>query len=88
MVRTREHQIWKLRASDQPSRRPLSLSESAKPLYGNYLRRTCDRPDVRATPSERGSQTGKIFSEIFGISIAQLFVRMGYDHRPDGTQFY
>jgi hypothetical protein len=45
-------------------------------------------------PSERQGTTvrtrlisGKIFSEIFGISVAQLSVRMAYDFRPDGAQF-
>jgi len=51
----REHQIWKLRASDQPSRRPSSWSRCAKPLYGNYLQWTCDCPDDRAPPSGRSS---------------------------------
>jgi hypothetical protein len=88
MVWMRKHQIWKLRASDQPSRRPSSWSGCAKPLYGNYLQQMYDRPDDRTTPSGRGSQTGKIFSEIFGILVAQLSVRMAYDYRPDGTQFY
>jgi len=88
MVRMREHQIWKLRASNQPSGRPLSLSGRTKPLYGNYLQRTCDRPNVRATPSERGSQTGKMFSEIFRISVPQLSIRTAYDHRLDGAQLY
>jgi hypothetical protein len=73
---------------DQPSRRPSSWSGRAKPLYGNYLQRTCDRPDDNATPSERASQTGKIFSKIFGISVAQLSIWTAYDHRPDGAQFY
>jgi hypothetical protein len=36
----------------------------------------------------RGFQTGKIFSEIFGISVAQLSVWTSYHHRPNGTQFY
>jgi hypothetical protein len=57
MVRTRVHQIWKLRASDQPSGRPSAWSRRVKPLYGNYLQWTCDRPDEKATPSECGSQT-------------------------------
>jgi hypothetical protein len=39
-------------------------------------------------PSGCGSQTGKIFSEILEISVAQLSVRMAYEHRPDGAQFY
>jgi hypothetical protein len=30
-------------------------------------------------------KTGKNFSEIFGKPIAQLFVRMPYDHHPDDT---
>jgi hypothetical protein len=88
MVRTCVYQIWKLRASDQPSGRPSSWSGRAKPLYGNYLQQTCDRPNDKATFSGRGSQTGKIFSEIFGISVAQLSVRTDSDHRPDGAQFY
>jgi hypothetical protein len=88
MVRTREHQILKLCALDQPSKRQSSQSERAKPLYGNYLQLTCDRPDDRATPSGRDSQTGKIFNEIFGTSDAQLSVRTAYDYHPDGTQFY
>jgi hypothetical protein len=33
-------------------------------------------------------QTGKIFSEIFKISVAQLSVGTAYDHRPDGAQLY
>jgi hypothetical protein len=63
-VRTREHQIWKLRASEQQYGRPSSWSGRAKPLYGNYLQRTCDRSYDSAPPSGHSSQTGKIFSEI------------------------
>jgi hypothetical protein len=59
-------------------------SGRVKPLQGNYLQRTYDRQDDRSLPSRRGSQTGKIFSEIFRISVAQLFVRTAYDHCPDG----
>jgi hypothetical protein len=88
MVWTRVYQIWKLRASDQPSGRQFPRSGCAMPLYGNCLQRTCDCPDDKASPSGRGSQTGKIFSEIFGISVAQLSVRTAYDHRPDDAQFY
>jgi len=44
--------------------------------------------DDSAHPSGCGSQTGKIFSEIFRISFAQLSVQTAYDHRPDGAQFY
>jgi hypothetical protein len=36
---------------------------------------TCDRLDDSASPPGRGSQTGKIFSGIFEISVAQLSVR-------------
>jgi len=47
------------------------------------------RPSGRQGNTVRsGSQTEKIFSEIFGILIAQLFVQTAYDHRPDGAQFY
>jgi hypothetical protein len=56
-------------------RTTISWSRRAKPLYGNYLQRTCHRPDDRATPSGRSSQTGKIFNEIFRILVAQLSVR-------------
>jgi hypothetical protein len=38
-------------------------SGRTKALYGNYLQRTCDRPDDSVSPSGCGSQTGKIFSE-------------------------
>jgi hypothetical protein len=53
-------------------------------LYGNYLQRTCDRPDDSASPSGRGSQTGKIFSENLGILVAQLSIWTTHVHRPDG----
>jgi hypothetical protein len=87
-VRTREYQIWKFCASDQQSRRPSSRFRLAKPVYGNYLQRTCDYPEDSTTLFGRGSQTGKIFSKIFGVSVAQLSVRTAYDHCPDGAQFY
>jgi hypothetical protein len=60
MVRTREHQIWKLRASDQPSRLPFLWSRRSKPWYGNYVQRKCDCPDDRASHSECGSNRDKI----------------------------
>jgi hypothetical protein len=63
MVKTRAQQIWKLRVEDQPSGRPSSLVWTREALYGNYLQWACDRPDDSASPSGRGSQTGKIFSE-------------------------
>jgi hypothetical protein len=50
--------------------------------------RTCNRPDDNASSSRRSSQTGKIFSKIFGISVVQLSVRTAYDHHLDGAQFY
>jgi hypothetical protein len=59
MVQTRVRQIWKLRASNQLSRRPFPRSRRAKPLYGNYLQQKCDRQEDRASPSRRGSKTGK-----------------------------
>jgi hypothetical protein len=82
------HQIWKLSASDQPSGRRFHRFGRTKPLYGNYLQRTCDCPNDMASPSGPGSQTGKIFSEIFKILVPQLFVQTAYDHRLDGAQFY
>jgi len=59
-VWTREHQIWKLHASDQPSGRPSPWSGRTKPWYGNYLQRKCDHPDNRAPPSGRGSNQERI----------------------------
>jgi len=38
-------------------------SGRAKALYENYLQRTCDHLDDNASPSGRGCQTEKIFSE-------------------------
>jgi len=72
-VRTRVHQIWKLRASNQLSGRPSSWSGRVKPLYGNYLQRTYDRSNDTAPPS--------------GQLIAHLSVRTAHDYRPDGAQF-
>jgi hypothetical protein len=60
-------------------------SGRAKPLSGNYLQRTCNRPNDRAPPFGRGSETGKNFSEILGQLIAQLSVRTAHDYRPDGA---
>jgi hypothetical protein len=57
-------------------------------LYGNYLQRTCYRPDDNASPSRRGSQIGKIFSENLRILVAQLSVWTAHVHRPDGSRIY
>jgi hypothetical protein len=43
--------------------------------------------DVRPSGG-RGSQTGKIFSKIFGILVAQLSVWTAHDHHPDSAQLY
>jgi len=88
MVRTHAQQIWKLRVEDQPSRRPSLVVRTHEALYGNYLQRTCDRPDDSASSSGRGSQTGKIFSENLKILVTQLFVRTALVHHPDGTRIY
>jgi hypothetical protein len=57
-----------------------------------YMKITCSERvtvrDYRATPSGRSSQTGKIFNEIFRISVAQLSIQTAYDHNPDDAQFY
>jgi hypothetical protein len=87
VVRTHMYPIWKLRASNQFSERPFPQSRRTKPLYGNYLQRKCDRSDDRASPSERGSETGKNFSEILRQLIAQLSVRTAHVYRLDGAQF-
>jgi hypothetical protein len=49
--------------------------------------------DVRTSrwcglPSGQCSQTGKIFSEILRISVAQLLVQTANVHHPDDAQFY
>jgi hypothetical protein len=54
MVRTRAKHIWKLRVEDQLSGRPSPLVRTREALYGNYLLRTCDRPDA-ALKQERFS---------------------------------
>jgi hypothetical protein len=85
MVQTRVHQIWKVRASNQPSGRSSRLSGRVKPLFGNYLQQKCDRPDNRAALSEHGSKAGKNFSEILRQLISQLSVRTAHDYCPDGA---
>jgi hypothetical protein len=50
----------------QTSGRQSSWSKPAKPWYGNYLQRKCDRSDDRAPPSGRGTNQERIsakFSE-------------------------
>jgi hypothetical protein len=74
MVRTRVQLIWKLRVEDQPYGRQSPMVRTSEALYGNYLQWTCDRSDDSASLSGRGSETGKIFSENLGISVAQLSV--------------
>jgi hypothetical protein len=88
MVWTRTKQIWKLRVEDQLSGRASPLLRMCEALYGNYLQWTCDCSDDSASPSERGSQTGKIFSENLENSVAQLSVRTAQVHRPDGVRNY
>jgi hypothetical protein len=46
MVWTRAQQIWKLCVEDQPSGRPSPMVRTREAFYGNYLQRTCDRPDA------------------------------------------
>jgi hypothetical protein len=54
MVRTIKHHIWNLCAPVEPSGHQPSGSERSKPYFGNYVQPKCNRPDARATPSERG----------------------------------
>jgi hypothetical protein len=63
-------------------------SGRAKALYENYLQRTCDRPDDSTSSSERGSQTGKIFSENLKILVVQLSIRTAHVHCPDDARIY
>jgi hypothetical protein len=60
LVRTHEHQIWKLRASDQPSGRPSPWSGLGKPWYGNYLQRKCNHLEDRVPPFGRGYKQERI----------------------------
>jgi hypothetical protein len=55
MVRTRAYQIWKLRVEELPSGRSFPMVRMREALYGNYLQRTCDRPDENVSPFRRGS---------------------------------
>jgi len=71
----------KLRASDQPSGRLSSWSGRSKPLYGNYLQRTCDRLDDKATLSECGSLNDALFQRYFW-NFGRTVVH------PNGAQFY
>jgi hypothetical protein len=56
-------------------RTTILLVRTREASIGSYLQRTYDCPDDRATPSGRGSQIGKIFSEIFRISVVQLSIQ-------------
>lgn len=47
-------------AFNQPSRRLSPWSGSAKPWYGNYLQRKCNRPDDSTPPSIHGSKQERI----------------------------
>jgi len=62
-------------------------SGRAKALYGNYLQRTCDRPDDNVSPSGRDSQTGKIFSENLKNS-GRTVVRRDGSSSPSGQRPY
>jgi hypothetical protein len=68
-----EHHIWKLRAPVQSSGHQPSGSGRLKPYYGNYVQPKCNRPDARATPSER-SLVMEAFSAILERRL-QLTVR-------------
>jgi hypothetical protein len=84
MVRTRAKQILKLRVEDQLSGRPSPLVRTREALNGNYLQRTCNRPDDSASPSKQ-----KIFSaKISEFSVVQLSVQTAHVHRPDGIRTY
>jgi hypothetical protein len=85
MVRTREHHIWKLRASDQPSGRPFLWFRTREVLVWKLLAAAV-RPSRRQdTTVWTRLKTGKNFSEIFEKPIAQLSVWMPYYYRPDGA---
>jgi len=87
MVQTLALMIWKLRVEVQPSGRSSPMVRTREVLYGSYLQRTCDRPDVSVSPSGRGSQTGKIFSEIF-VKSYRTVVRPNGQGSPSGRRPY
>jgi hypothetical protein len=62
-------------------------SRRAEALYGNYLYRTCDRLDDSVSPSGRGSQAGKIFSENLRNS-GRTVVRPDGPCPPSGWRLY
>jgi hypothetical protein len=88
MVRTRVYLIWKLRVKVQPSGRSSPMVRMHEALYGNYLQRTYDRPDVSVSLFGCGSQTRKIFSGISEKTVVQLSVRTAKVHRQDGVRTY
>jgi hypothetical protein len=55
MVRTHALQLWKLRVEELPSGRSSPMVRTCKALFGNYLQRKCNRPDVSVSSSRRCS---------------------------------
>jgi hypothetical protein len=76
-------QLAYVRTIQQPIQTTLSVRPSFRISFQTQIWEDCC-----ASPFGRSSQTGKIFSEIFRISVAQLFLGTAYDHRPDGAEFY
>jgi hypothetical protein len=63
------------------------MVRKSEALYGNYLQLMCDRPDNSVSPSERGSQIGKIFSENLKNS-GRTVVRPNSPCPPSGRRPY
>jgi hypothetical protein len=73
---SRRQSSWSGRASIRSAVRTTILPiRTREASIWNYLQRTCDCPDNRATLPRRSSQTRKIFSEIFRILVVQLSIR-------------
>jgi len=75
MVRPLNPNIWKLRASVQPSGCHTSSSRCSKTWYGNWVQLKCNRLDATATPSWRILIQERILCE-FEKQVAQFFIRI------------
>jgi hypothetical protein len=64
----------------------LQGSDAPKPYYGNYVQLKCNRPDARATPSERGLVM-ESFQCYFGKAVAVDRPDAQSSH-PDALQYF
>jgi hypothetical protein len=88
MVQKHAHQIWKLGVEVQSSGRSSPMVRTIEALKGNYLQRTCDRPDDVPSHLDEALKQ-EIFPSKFSKNlVVQLSVRMAHVHRLDGAQVY